>query len=106
SDGGRDRGSRPVRAWITSGIRILSVADLHYELRQLDWVAAVAAEFDLVVLAGDLLDIASIVEPDAQIAVVREYLRRLTATTTLVVCSGNHDLDRENSHGERTAGWL
>jgi len=67
---------------------------------------SVAPEFDLVVLAGDLLDVSSIVAPDAQIAVVHEYLRRLTEVTTVVVCSGNHDLDAENAHGERVAGWL
>jgi len=66
----------------------------------------VAGDFDLVVLAGDLLDISSIVAPDAQIAVVHEYLRRLSALTTVVVCSGNHDLDGENAHGERVAAWL
>ena len=65
-----------------------------------------AGDFDLVVLAGDLLDISSIVAPDAQIAVVTEYLRRLTAVTTVVVCSGNHDLDGENAYGERVAAWL
>ncbi|MFL5757205.1 MAG: metallophosphoesterase [Chloroflexota bacterium] len=95
-----------MRSWITSGIRILSVADLHYQLRQLDWVASVAPDFDLVVLAGDLLDVSSIVAPDAQIAVVHQYLRRLADVTTVVVCSGNHDLDAENAHGERAAGWL
>ena len=65
-----------------------------------------AGDFDLLVLAGDLLDISSIVAPDAQIAVVTEYLRRLTAVTTVVVSSGNHDLDGENAYGERVAAWL
>ena len=50
---------------------------------------------------GDLLDIASIVEPDAQIAVVLEYLARIAAKTTVVACSGNHDLNARNEHGER-----
>jgi len=87
-------------------VRILLVADLHYTLKQLDWVASVAGDYDLVVMAGDHLDIASIVAPDAQIAVVTEYLRRLTAVTTVVVSSGNHDLDGENAYGERVAAWL
>ena len=55
-------------------MRVLLVSDLHYSLKQLDWVTANAAEYDLVVIAGDLLDIRSNVEPDAQIAVVLEYL--------------------------------
>jgi Icc-related predicted phosphoesterase len=87
-------------------MRILLVSDLHYTLKQLDWVTSVAAEFELVVLAGDHLDIASIVEPDAQIAVVSEYLSRIAAKTTVVACSGNHDLNADNEHGERAAVWL
>ncbi len=87
-------------------MRILLVSDLHYTLKQLDWVVSVASEYEFVVVAGDLLDIASIVEPDAQIAVVLEYLSRIAAKTTVVVCSGNHDLNAENGHGERAAPWL
>src|SRR6266436_1309402 len=74
-------------------MRILLVSDLHYTLRQLDWVVSVAADYDLVVLAGDHLDVVSPVSPDAQIAVVLEYLARIAAKTTVVACSGNHDLD-------------
>src|SRR6476646_8018795 len=87
-------------------MRILVVSDLHYTLKQLDWVTAVAADYDLVVVAGDSLDIASIVEPDAQIAVVLEYLSRIAAKTNVIACSGNHALNAENEHGERAAGWL
>ena len=84
-------------------MRILLVSDLHYTLKQLDWVVSVAADYDLVVVAGDLLDIASIVEPDAQIAVVLEYLARIAAKTTVVACSGNHDLNARNELDERAA---
>jgi Icc-related predicted phosphoesterase len=87
-------------------LRILLVSDLHYTLKQLDWVVAVAGEYDLAVVAGDLLDIASIVEPDAQIAVVLEYLARMAAKTTVVACSGNHDLNARNEFDERAAIWL
>lgn len=87
-------------------MRILVVSDLHYRLKQLDWVVAVAADYDLVVVAGDLLDIASIVEPDAQIAVVLEYLARIAAKTAVVASSGNHDLNARNEHDERSARWL
>lgn len=81
-------------------------SDLHYTLPQLDWVVSVAGAYDLVVLAGDHLDISSIVDPDAQIAVVVEYLARLAAKTAVVACSGNHDLNTENELGERAAPWL
>ena len=55
-------------------MRILMVSDLHYTLKQFDWVTQVASEYDLVIVAGDHLSIASPVDPDAQIAVVLEYL--------------------------------
>jgi Icc-related predicted phosphoesterase len=87
-------------------MQILLVSDLHYTLKQLDWVVSVAGDYDLLVVAGDLLDISSIVEPDAQIAVVLEYLSRMAAKTTVVACSGNHDLNASNEFGERTAKWL
>jgi len=87
-------------------VRILGVSDLHYALKQLDWVAGVASDYDVVVIAGDLLDIRSYVEPNAQIAVVLEYLTRFASKTQVVVCSGNHDLNAENDVGERAALWL
>jgi Icc-related predicted phosphoesterase len=87
-------------------MRILLVSDLHYTLKQFDWVTSVAADYELVVVAGDHLDISSIVEPDAQIAVVLEYLARLATKTTVIACSGNHDLNSANEHGERAAMWL
>jgi Icc-related predicted phosphoesterase len=87
-------------------MRILLVSDLHYKLKQLDWVVSVAADYDLVVLAGDHLDIASMVAPDAQIAVMLEYLTRLAAKSTVIACSGNHDLNARNELGERSAVWL
>ena len=74
-------------------MRILLVSDLHYSLKQLDWVVSVADDYDLVVPAGDHLDIRSYVEPDAQIVVVLEYLARIAAKTTVAACSGNHDLN-------------
>lgn len=87
-------------------MRILHVSDLHYTLKQFEWVASVAGDYDLVVVAGDLLDIASVVEPDAQIAAVLEYLAQIATQTTVVACSGNHDLNARNKHDERSAPWL
>jgi Icc-related predicted phosphoesterase len=87
-------------------VRLLLASDLHYSLRQLDWILGVADTFDVVVLAGDLLDIRSYVEPDAQIVVVLEYLGRIAAKTTVAACSGNHDLNARNEHDEQAAAWL
>jgi len=77
---------------------------LHAQATRL--VAASADDHDLVVIAGDLLDMASIVAPDAQIAVVLEYLARMSERTQLVVCSGNHDLDDvTSSTNAPRGGW-
>jgi Icc-related predicted phosphoesterase len=87
-------------------MRLLLVADLHYSLPQFDWVLSIADGFDVVVLAGDHLDLASLVDGRAQSVVVRKYFDRLRAKTRLVICSGNHDLDTKNEAGERIARWL
>ena len=87
-------------------MRMLIVSDLHYALPQLDWVISAAGEYDVVVVAGDLLDVTSNVAPDAQVAVALEYLTRMANKTTVVACSGNHDLTARNELDERAAVWL
>jgi Icc-related predicted phosphoesterase len=85
---------------------MLTVSDLHYRLPSYDWLCAVGAEYDAVVLAGDLISIASPVPLEAQIVVVNSYLERLAAITELFVVSGNHDLDGPGEHGEQISSWL
>ncbi len=87
-------------------LKILIASDLHYSLRQFDWLITQAPRFDAVVIAGDLLDIVSVVEPDVQIVVVSKYLERLSEKTTMIVCSGNHDGDVKNAAGEFVARWM
>lgn len=87
-------------------MRILLVSDLHYALPQLDWVVKVAPEYDLVVMAGDHLDLASAVPIDAQTVVIVEYVKLLQRATTVVVSSGNHDLTGPDANGEQAALWL
>lgn len=87
-------------------MKILLTSDLHYTLRQFDWVVAAASDFDLVVLAGDHLDISSTVSLDAQIVVIQGYLRLLKAATKVAVSSGNHDLTGVDGQGEHAALWL
>ncbi|MFQ3243175.1 MAG: putative MPP superfamily phosphohydrolase [Lentimonas sp.] len=65
-----------------------------------------ADRFDLVVVAGDRLDIASIVPLQAQIIVVRKYLQRLTPQVPIPVCSGNHDILSQDDTQTRDAAWL
>ena len=87
-------------------MRCLVVADLHYSLPQFDWLLSAASRFDLVIFAGDALDISSAVDFRAQIVVVRKYLSRLSGLTRVILCSGNHDLDERNAEGEKISRWI
>jgi Icc-related predicted phosphoesterase len=87
-------------------MRVLLASDLHYRLRQFDWLVGVAGNFDAVVLAGDHLDAALPVPCEVQVAALSATLARLAQRTRLVLCSGNHDLDARSPAGEKTAGWL
>ena len=87
-------------------MQLLLASDLHYALPQLDWIADQAADFDLVVLAGDHLDLRSAVPLDSQIVVVRTYVRRIGEQTAVAFASGNHDLTARNDHDEKAAPWI
>lgn len=87
-------------------MRLLFVADLHYSLKQFDWLLAHADSYDVVVIGGDLLDLASALDADVQIAIVEKYFRLLCQKTRLVVSSGNHDGDNRNEADESIADWL
>jgi len=87
-------------------MKCLVVSDLHYSLKQFDWVMEVASNFDLVIIAGDHLDISGYVDGSVQAAVVMKYFRRIRSQTKVIVCSGNHDLDAENSDGEKFSKWI
>ena len=87
-------------------MRCLVVADLHYSLPQFDWLLAAAPQFDLVVFAGDALDVGSFVDFRAQILVVKKYLTLLSGITKVILCSGNHDLDERSPEGEKISRWI
>jgi Icc-related predicted phosphoesterase len=87
-------------------MRCLVVADLHYSLPQFDWLLSAAPHFDLVIFAGDALDIGSIVDFRAQIVVVKKYLSLLSGITRVILCSGNHDLDERSTEGEKISRWI
>lgn len=74
-------------------MRCLIVSDIHYSLAQYDWILRVAENYQLVILAGDLLDVSAIADIGAQIVVINKYIEKLTRITNVIVCSGNHDLD-------------
>jgi Icc-related predicted phosphoesterase len=87
-------------------MKILAVSDLHFGLAQFDWVAQQAERYDLVIIAGDLLDLGGHLDLDSQITIVVKYLRTISAKTRLLVCSGNHDGDEKNEFQEYIARWL
>jgi Icc-related predicted phosphoesterase len=87
-------------------MKILVVSDLHFGLGQFDWVVQEASRYDVVIIAGDLLDIAGHLDLDSQITVVVKYLRLISDKTRLLVCSGNHDGDEKNPAEEYVARWL
>jgi predicted phosphodiesterase len=67
-------------------MRCLVVADLHYSLPQYDWVVNVAEQFDLVIIAGDHLDLSSLVAGQAQTVVIRKYIELLRSKTQVIIC--------------------
>lgn len=89
-----------------SPMRVLFVTDIHYALKQFDWLVAQAEHFDAVAIGGDLLDLASALDFDVQIVVVENYLRRMRGKTRVLVSSGNHDGDSRNEADESVAAWL
>ncbi len=87
-------------------MRMLTASDLHYRLPALDWLLAACSDYDAIVIAGDLLNVASPVPLDAQIVVLDSYLHQMAERTRVFVTSGNHDLDGPGVHGEQIASWL
>jgi Icc-related predicted phosphoesterase len=75
-------------------------------LPQFDWLIAAAPHFDLVIFAGDALDVGSFVDFRAQIVVVKKYLSLLSGLTRVILCSGNHDLDERSPEGEKISRWV
>jgi len=87
-------------------MKMLFVSDLHYALKQFDWLVANAANFDPVIIGGDLLDLASSLDFDVQIVVVEKYLRLIREKTRVLVSSGNHDGDSRSAADESVAQWI
>jgi Icc-related predicted phosphoesterase len=75
-------------------------------LKQFDWLLRTVEGYDLLIIAGDLLDMGGFAGIDAQIVVVLKYMSRLQDQIPLLVCSGNHDCDDKNPAGEFIATWL
>ncbi len=88
----------------------LLVSDLHASIRQMAWVEAHAEQFGTVVVAGDMLDVASTVARGRQEEDALRFLERLGRRSRVVACTGNHDLGEGPPFAtpeiERGAGWL
>src|SRR4030095_1952758 len=87
-------------------MRILLTSDLHYTLRQYDWLLNAAPHFDAVVIAGDHIDAQSSLPGAVQIAALSATFAALAQKSRVFVCSGNHDLNAWNGQGEKVANWL
>jgi len=87
-------------------MRILLTSDLHYTLRQYDWLIRAAPHYDAVVIAGDHLDAFLHVPSNVQIAALSASFAAVAQRSRLFVCSGNHDLNAWDERGEKKADWL
>ncbi|MDD3181164.1 MAG: metallophosphoesterase family protein [Opitutaceae bacterium] len=84
---------------------VLHVADLHFQKRWFHWLSASAPQHDLLVIAGDLLDLAQGGCPASQMAWVSDWVRDYPGR--LCLCSGDHDLEWDNlAEIWRPAYWL
>lgn len=86
--------------------KLLVTADLHYNLKQFDWLLRQVGEVDAMVLAGDFLDIGSYVSADVQSQVVEKYLEKLRQDIRVFASSGNHDVDQPDEGAAFAAEWL
>jgi predicted MPP superfamily phosphohydrolase len=72
-------------------MKLLITADLHYRLHWFRWLIEQAPDFDLVCIAGDLLDMFASETRLGQTRQVRTLVRELADLVPVAVCSGNHD---------------
>jgi Icc-related predicted phosphoesterase len=87
-------------------MRILLTSDLHYTLRQYDWLIRAAPGFDAVVIAGDHIDAFLPVPSEVQIAALSASFTAVSQRSRVLVCSGNHDLNARDDKSEKVANWL
>lgn len=99
-------------------MKILLTADLHGVRPWFDWIKVHAPEFDLVCIAGDMLDAFDPSGLTTQALALEEWCHDFP--TPLALCSGNHDANGEgfwsqdvghvsklpDDHGERLHGML
>lgn len=72
-------------------MRVLLTADLHSNTRWFRWLEKEASGYDIIGIAGGLLDLFSDLDPKSQVVQATAFLRSLAMKTSVAVCSGNHD---------------
>jgi Calcineurin-like phosphoesterase len=89
-------------------MRLLLTADLHFRLHWFRWLIEQAPDFDLVCIAGDLLDMFKSETRIEQSREIRSLIRLLADVVPVAVCSGNHDnAGRLVSHDRASVyGWF
>lgn len=69
---------------------ILAVADIHENPMSMEWTLSEAKNYELIILAGDLLTNSN--GEEKKIKLGMEFLTGLAEITPVVFCSGNHDV--------------
>jgi Icc-related predicted phosphoesterase len=72
-------------------MQILITADLHYREHWFRWLITQAGDYDLICIAGDLLDMFSREPRMVQAMEVSRWIRELAKLSRVAICSGNHD---------------
>ena len=72
-------------------MKLLLTADLHFRVDWFRWLIGQAANYDLVCIAGDLLDMFEAKSTREQAREVTRLIRELADIVPVAVCSGNHD---------------
>src|ERR1700688_4690074 len=72
-------------------MKLLLTADLHFRIDWFRWLIEQAPNYDLVCIAGDLLDMFGVKSTREQAREVTGFIRELADIVPVAVCSGNHD---------------
>jgi predicted MPP superfamily phosphohydrolase len=72
-------------------MKLLITADVHFRLHWFRWLIEQAPNFDLVCIAGDLLDMFKFETRMEQSRDIAKLVRELADRVPVAICSGNHD---------------
>jgi predicted MPP superfamily phosphohydrolase len=72
-------------------MKLLLTADLHYRIHWFRWLIEQAPDFDLVCIAGDLLDMFKSETRMEQAREIKTLVKELADIVPVAICSGNHD---------------